>query len=175
MPHLYANLAHVVANNVVYLANLAALEQWYVHVRRPFFVAQELGELIYEGALKMLSLARRERVKRLTAMADKVPSAHPGGQTLRERAGEVAALFDGEPPATGRDAFLTALRQTIAEDGTGETTGPSNLVGRDYTQTIQRLPAGVAAAGVAWLQGIVDSLCGQADELLQPLHLFGRR
>jgi UDP-N-acetylglucosamine/UDP-N-acetylgalactosamine diphosphorylase len=167
-PRLYPNLARVVANNVVYLANLVALEQWYAHVRQPFFAAQELGGLVYEGALEMLALAKRERAKRLTAMAAKVSPDDAGRRALRERSAEVCALFDEEPPAAGRQAFLAAFRAAAA----GDTAGASPDVRRDYTQTIQQLPGDVVAAGVSWLQQVVDSLCEQAAVLLQPLSLF---
>ncbi len=58
--HNYSNLPRVVRNNIIYLANLVALEEWYRNVRWPFFARQEMGDLIYEGALEVLVLARRE-------------------------------------------------------------------------------------------------------------------
>ncbi len=42
-----------------------ALEQWYVHVRQPFFNNQEFGDLLYDGLIDKLSLAKAERIKRL--------------------------------------------------------------------------------------------------------------
>lgn len=167
-PRAYLDLPRVVANNIVYLANLMALEQWYVHVRRPFFAAQELGSLVYEGAVDTLALATRERVKRLTAMVAKVPPNDAGRQALRERIDDVCALFGAEPPAAGREAFLTAFEKATAADG-GSTAARGG-----YTQTIQQLPAEVAALGVTWLQQVVDTLRGQAGALLQPLRLFDR-
>lgn len=166
IPHAYPSLERVVTNNLVYMANLVALEQWYVHVRQPFFAAQELGALVYEGALEMLALARKERTKRLATMAAKVPSGDAGRDGLRERVDGVCALFDAEPPAAGRDAFLAAFRAATAGPASGSL---------DYTRTIQQLPGDVVAAGVAWLQQVVDSLCTQAAELLEPLPLFGER
>jgi bifunctional UDP-N-acetylglucosamine pyrophosphorylase / glucosamine-1-phosphate N-acetyltransferase len=175
-PHAYPHLTRVVANNIVYLANLVALEQWYVHVRQSFFAAQELGDLIYEGALEMLALAQEERVKRLIALAAKVPPDDAGRRTLRERVADVCALFEGDPSAVGRQAFLASLRDAIAGDvadgGPAAPHSASAAALREYTRTIQQLPGDVVAAGVLWLQQIVDYLCGQAAELLQPLRLF---
>ena len=159
VPHAYPHLERVVANNLVFMASLVALEQWYVHVRQPFFAAQELGGLVYEGALEMLALARAERAKRLIAMAAKVPAGDAGREALRERAAGVCALFEGEPPAAGREEFLDRF-------------GSAVTARQDYTQTIQQLPGDVVAAGVSWLQQLVDSLRAQAAELLQPLRLF---
>ncbi len=84
IPRTYGNLARLIRNNVVYLANLAALEQWYRAVRQPFFARQELGGLVYEGALVMLAGAKQERLKRLRAMAAKVPASHPCSNELSE-------------------------------------------------------------------------------------------
>ena len=73
IPHAYTNLSRIIGNNIIYLANLVALEQWYNHVRQPFFNKQEFGTLIYAGALEKLALAKKERVSRLKALAEKVP------------------------------------------------------------------------------------------------------
>ena len=62
-PQAYKRLSRIVEKNIVYLASLVALEQWYVHVRRPFFAAQDLGLLVYDGALRVLASARAERAK----------------------------------------------------------------------------------------------------------------
>ena len=75
VPGSYPNFAHLVENNVLYLANLAALEEWYRYVRRRFLETQEFGSLIYGGLIDKLRLARKERVKRLQAMALKAYAA----------------------------------------------------------------------------------------------------
>ena len=46
-PRAYANLHHIVENNIIYIANLMALEQWYIHVRRTFFDSLEFGGLFF--------------------------------------------------------------------------------------------------------------------------------
>ncbi|HQN20383.1 MAG TPA: UDP-N-acetylglucosamine pyrophosphorylase, partial [Syntrophobacteraceae bacterium] len=60
-PHRYSNLTRILKNNIIFLANLVALESWYRNVRRPFFSTMEFGELLYEGVLDKLALARKER------------------------------------------------------------------------------------------------------------------
>lgn len=161
VPHAYKNLARVVANNIVYLANLVALEQWYIHVRQPFFGAQELGSLVYEGALDMLALAKGERAKRLTAMVEKVSAGDAARGELKERIGEVCALFGEEPAALGGPAFLSAFQ---------EATGGAVV---DYIKTIQKLPPNVSAQGIEWLLRIVEGLCSRAGALLGSMHLYG--
>jgi bifunctional UDP-N-acetylglucosamine pyrophosphorylase / glucosamine-1-phosphate N-acetyltransferase len=151
-PHAHRQLNRTLVNNILYLANLVALDQWYRYVRRSFFEAQELGPLVYEAALEMLSLAREERTKRLLAMAEKAPqgSGADGRGGLSERVAEACSVFDEEPPAEGRDGFLESFSAA-----TGGAAG-------DYIKTIQGLPRDVRAQGVEWLQGLVDGLCGRA-------------
>jgi len=74
-PNSYPSISRIVGNNILYLANLVALEQWYMHVRQPFFNKQEFGDLVYAGAMDKLSSAKKERIKRLQAMADKAKTA----------------------------------------------------------------------------------------------------
>ena len=55
----YPNIRRILQNNVLYIANLAALESWYIDVRESYFAAQEFGPLIYAGARDQLSLAKK--------------------------------------------------------------------------------------------------------------------
>jgi bifunctional UDP-N-acetylglucosamine pyrophosphorylase / glucosamine-1-phosphate N-acetyltransferase len=158
--HAYKNLSRIVRNNVVYLGNLVALENWYRKVREPFFAAQDMGALIYGGALEVLSAAKEERTKRLAAMAEKVPMSGLGAEEFRERVGEVCSLFAGHPVVPGGEAFLAGLARATA-GGPGE-----------YVKTIQGLTPALSNLGVEWLQAIVDTLCGRADAHLASMDLF---
>ena len=71
-PGLYGDITRRVVNNVIYLANLLALKQWYVHVRRPFMTGDVHGEALYRGSLQVLDMAAAERLKRLDDLADKM-------------------------------------------------------------------------------------------------------
>jgi bifunctional UDP-N-acetylglucosamine pyrophosphorylase/glucosamine-1-phosphate N-acetyltransferase len=162
-PHTYRNLVRVVRTNVIYLANLVALEQWYRQVREPFFARQEMGVLVYAGALEMLTLAKEERAKRLTAMAAKVPVSTSEGRALSEGADAVCALFEGEPAVPDGTDFVGAFQQA-------STTAAGN-----YLETVQRLTPELRTMGIQWLERIVAALCDSADGLLGPMDLFGRR
>jgi len=50
---------------------------WYKNVRKIFFATQEFGAFLYEGAMDVLSLARKERLKRLRIMAQKAAAPSP--------------------------------------------------------------------------------------------------
>jgi len=162
-PHAYSKLVRVVRNNVLYLANLMALESWYRDVREPFFARQALGALVYEGALEMLALAKDERIKRLMAMASKVPVATLAGRAFHERAGELCALFEGNTAVTDGAPFLAALQPSSA------------AASGAYVETIQGLSPEVQELGRGWLQGIVDAYCVRASELMRDMDLFDDR
>ncbi|MDY0340193.1 MAG: UDP-N-acetylglucosamine pyrophosphorylase [Coriobacteriia bacterium] len=152
--HTYRNLRRVMHNNARYLANLVALEQWYRHVRRPFFARQEFGDFVYEGALETLAAARNERISRLITMAAKVPKTHAASAGLGACVSDLCALYtidEGLP--SGRE-FLDLMRPEEAA-----TRG-------NYLETVQHLPSETRTAGVEWLTQVVETLCSSANGLL---------
>ena len=159
-PHTYKNLVRIVRNNVIYLANLVALESWYREVREPFFARQEMGPFVYAAALEVLSMAKDERIKRLKAMAGKVPTSTASGGEFAEQADALGALFGDERGLPDGREFIGLLRLSGAELGT-------------YTETIQGLAPDVRRAGTQWLASIVGSLCERTDALLPAMDLFG--
>ncbi len=158
-PHTYKRLSRVVARNIVYLANLCALEKWYASVRRPFFERQDLGLLVYEGAREVLAAAKIERAKRLEAMVATVSPDDQARKELRERITEVLAVFD-QPEVDPGDGFLAAFWASA-----GQPPG-------DYIASVRSLRPEVSTAGVQWLQHMVDDLCAQAGSLVPTLGLF---
>jgi len=174
-PRAYIGLHRIVGNNIIYIANLMALEQWYIHVRRPFLESQEFGQLIYSGLLDKLTLAKKERIKRLQVLAEKskiLPenekerkSDTAGRNEFHERFLEIEGLFAGGIQ-TGeiqkcRDDFLFASESIRGEKGA------------NYISVIQGLPAHVSEKGVLWLQKTVDTFCEQVREIVPSLKIFG--
>ena len=163
IPHAYTNLSRIIGNNIIYLANLVALEQWYNHVRQPFFNKQEFGTLIYAGALEKLALAKKERVSRLKALAEKIPEHNSARRELLENMDSVCGLFGIDLPdsiiSSSRDGFLAAFNESSQDSA------------KDYITAIQTLPPAVAQQGVVWLQLIIDSLCSRASVMLTSLKM----
>ncbi|MDD5009022.1 MAG: hypothetical protein PHU49_14460 [Syntrophorhabdaceae bacterium] len=175
-PGMYANLHRIVGNNIIYLANLVALEEWYIHVRRPFLDAQEFGHLIYAGLLDKLALAKEERIKRLRMLAEKAKvSSDDSAGKERELAGrkefhekfiEVEGLFTGSIESDtiekDRDDFLSSFDKI------------SGGSGKNYIAAIQDIPAHISEKGVVWLQGIVDTFCEKVKTIMPSLNMFGK-
>lgn len=156
--HSYKQLARIVERNLTYIASLDALEAWYRQVRRPFFEAQDLGDLVYAGALTALASARKERTKRLGALVDRVTPDDAGRQELKDNITAVLGCFGGE--AGTAPAALTASLTDAAVGGT------------DYISAIKALPSDLSASGVEWLQALIDDRCARAAALTPSLPLF---
>ncbi|MCX5811637.1 MAG: UDP-N-acetylglucosamine pyrophosphorylase [Proteobacteria bacterium] len=175
-PKNYPSISRVVGNNILYLANLVALEQWYMHIRQPFFKEQEFGELIYAGAMDKLPSAKKERIKRLADMADKAKVSiekypdkkqsetgkkefHAAVDNIREIfTGNLASNLHGEL----RDSFLAATNLQKQNDD------------KNYIDFIKSLPVDASRAGVKWLEAIIDSLCSEASSSMPSLNLFNK-
>ena len=173
LPALYPNLVRVVENNIIYLANLSALKEWYIHVRKQFLDGQEFGPLIHAGLLDKLSLAKKERLKRFEAMAKRASATEPSGSKktahLRKKLGssidKVQGIFEGDvAPNTEanalREKFLKGLEKAMQG-------GPGN-----YVETIQGLHADISSKGTKWLECIVANCCSTALTAMPGLKLF---
>ncbi len=173
VPTAYPGLGRIVENNILYLANLAALEAWYREVRKPFLEAKEFGALLYAGVMDQLSLASKERLKRLEAMAEKAvasvsPERPPESVRSRREFHEHLKSIEGtfhervQSDATkkSREAFLKDFQKAAGNDRV------------NYIATIQSLPAKVSSKGVRWLSNLVDDLCARAKTALPSMNLF---
>jgi bifunctional UDP-N-acetylglucosamine pyrophosphorylase / glucosamine-1-phosphate N-acetyltransferase len=175
-PRAYIGLHRIVGNNILYIANLMALEEWYIHVRRPFFESQEFGQRIFSGLLDKLALAKKERLKRLQVLAEKVEVSPEneekrkldmaGRKEFHERFSEIEGLFVGGVQSSAvqmrRDDFLS-LSDTMR-----------NERGANYIAVVKGIPANVSEKGVLWLQTIVDTYCEQAKAIMPSFNLFNK-
>ncbi|HOS09136.1 MAG TPA: UDP-N-acetylglucosamine pyrophosphorylase [Smithellaceae bacterium] len=74
-PGLYGDVSHKVASNILYVANLLALRQWYRYVRHGFFVREKYGDDLYAGSQKVLENALTERIVQLRIFAKNLEKA----------------------------------------------------------------------------------------------------
>ena len=174
IPRAYPNLSHIVENNILYIANLIALEQWYLQVRKMFFEEQEFGHLIFTAILENLQMAKQERIKRLQDMAAKMvvsidkekgrAGAIRAKQEFYEKGKLLEELLVSEAGKTAgeekREPFLTAFVKHKEKQG------------GNYIEVIQSLPPHVSEMGTQWLDAIVDLICGQSRETLPALNMF---
>jgi UDP-N-acetylglucosamine/UDP-N-acetylgalactosamine diphosphorylase len=166
----YGNVQRRVLNNIIYLANLLALRQWYIHVRKPFFKNQEFGDGLFEGALEKLEMAVSERLKRFEALSQKMEqSIEIGKDVLQGQQKDIvlqqqSELLNNWTPLG--QCFSEQNEMAIAEkERTSFIQAINDIVekeDRGYTDAIQALDADIASIGVYWLQSIVDGILKRA-------------
>ena len=167
-PGVYRSEKRIVINNIIYIANLIALGHWYHHVRS-MFVSEQFPKALLDGLQEKLSMAIGERIRRLGELSLKLPDT---GDSQTDRSGilirQRKELFDRWPELNGyleargdragdsadRDRLLETINSGIDRSG------------REYINTIQRLPSEAAVCGTLWLQGIVDSILEDAFEII---------
>jgi bifunctional UDP-N-acetylglucosamine pyrophosphorylase / glucosamine-1-phosphate N-acetyltransferase len=159
---MYRSVKRIVENNVTYIADLLALRQWYLHVRKRF-VGEDFSPPLLEGLNNNIDCAIAERILRFKNFVEKMPDSI---EIYKKTAGEnasrklihqkeqliqgwthVAASFQKGLNCTGepylKDSFLQAVDAGI------------NNCGKDYIITIQSLSPDSKTIGTRWLQGIV--------------------
>jgi len=134
--------ARTIENNVVYLANLAALRRWYLDARA-LFVGERFPAELHAGLVQTLDRAIAERLKRLNQFFEIMEK-----RDVLERWPEFADTYrkrlEQAGDAAKRDSFLEVLAAKAREEG------------KRYLNVIRSLSKEEAAAGTAWLQGLVE-------------------
>ena len=168
LPGKLGNDRRTVVNNLVYIANLIALNQWYRHVRSQF-VSEDFSELLLAGIKEKLNWAISERIQRLNRFCHKTnedPAGPQNGppatksavakqrQELIANWAQLQDVFESYPNVIGderiRDAFLDTVRKAIQKSGP------------NYITVIQQLSPSEGELATDWLQGIVDQIVKRA-------------
>lgn len=142
----------IIENNVIYLANLAALRLWYLEARA-LFVGERFPEELHAGLLQTLESSISERLRRLRQYLEIADKREPLDRWPEFEASFQESLERKGDPAL-RDRFLGALAAKICETG------------KEYIKTIQSIPDEDAAVGTSWLQGFVDETAGTLQRIL---------
>jgi UDP-N-acetylglucosamine/UDP-N-acetylgalactosamine diphosphorylase len=137
----------VILSNIIYVANLMALRQWYGEVRRRF-IGEDLPEDLLTGARNILETAVGERMKRLAAFVE-------GQETiLAERWPGLGGYLESAGDLTGdarlRDPFLEAIDRSATRHR------------NDYVNAIQGLESGDSKRGTDWLRDLVERITSGA-------------
>jgi len=173
-PGLYNNVKRIIDLNTGYIANLIALRRWYLDVRSGLMNQGPMGNALLEGALEKLDKAIQERLKRLGAVAGRMPrsieiykevTSGNSNKALIQRKKEFSEKWPEleqvfkdslawEGDSSQKDRFLSTLEKT------------SRAKGENYVDTIKGLDENEALAGTIWLQDIVDKITEHIWKLL---------
>ncbi len=168
-PGKYHGNKRIILNNIIYIGNLIALQQWYRQVRT-LFISKRFPETLMLGLKKNIHTAIEERIKRLEAVCLKMTEDGQEGKSpkfvkqsleLSERWPELKESFKeqqaNEGKAVLRDQFLKSIHQGISTSG------------HEYIPVIQGLDPADSARGTQWLQGIIDDILSGAQKILPSL------
>lgn len=152
-PRGYRSVRRVMEHGAVYVGNIAALQAWYRLVRRPLMERTPWGAACLEGALRQLAAVRKERIKRMDAVAKAIGKEDRGALDA-ELAAAHAELVSAWPALRGRlesleDAECPEREVFLAAWGAA----PEEV----YLDRVHGLGAEARRAGTAWLQKIVDA------------------
>jgi len=141
------SLNRIIKNNIIYISNLIALEDWYVHVRQPFLKKTEFGDFIYNGLIDKIHMAIEERLKRLKELLEKHKEQKPEFfnkfEILDELIKNRAQIKEG---IKERDKFINILNLHITD-------------GRlNYIYFIKNLTGDIKKLGTNWLYRIINNL-----------------
>jgi UDP-N-acetylglucosamine/UDP-N-acetylgalactosamine diphosphorylase len=171
-PGVYYNIKRITVNNIIYIANLIALEHWYTHVRARF-LSDDFPKPLFDGLKEKLDMAIGERIHRLKALSQKMFDSMQADPHTKEneshlvlkqktelfkRWTQVEECFKSqrntEENKGVRDVFLKKLDLGIKTSG------------RDYILVIKGLSVEDTKAGTDWLQGIVDHITAGALKII---------
>jgi bifunctional UDP-N-acetylglucosamine pyrophosphorylase / glucosamine-1-phosphate N-acetyltransferase len=160
VPENYQASKRIIMNNIIYIANLIALQQWYRQVRISFISKRFPGTLML-GLKKNIHSAIQERIHRLEAVCLKPPESSLQKSEIYNRWPELKDSFHAHQEKEGdtelRDKFLESVSRNIS------------AIGKDYIAVIQGLAAEDSEIGVQWLQGIVDRIIETAKNIVPSL------
>jgi len=155
-PGRFSATGRIIKNNLVYIANLMALHQWYRRVRS-LLVGPRFPEALLAGLLENSRLAVAERTRCLKELGDKM--AQSGDSSLSERWPALDEALHRRLDSAGDlrvcESFLEAMTSMLAREG------------KDYIAVIKALSAHASGQGTAWLQGIVDAAVADALKALE--------
>jgi UDP-N-acetylglucosamine/UDP-N-acetylgalactosamine diphosphorylase len=172
-PGAYIGIKRIVINNIIYIANLTALMQWYIYVRTRF-ISDDFPKPLFAGLKEKLYMAIDERIKRFKALCDKMQDVAASDQyaendepssivarqkhelyRMRIRLEEsFVELRDNAGDQALRDVFLERIDTGIKKWG------------KDYITVIKGLESKDSKAGTMWLQGIVDNITIKLLEII---------
>jgi len=174
---MYRSIKRIVFNNIVYIGNLMALEQWYNHVRSQF-ISNDFPEPLLDALKEKLAMAVDERIGRLKTLSQKMPDSVKVYQKIsKENASSrilqqknefynkwteiedhFRSLTNIDVKENLRDVFLEKIRLGIINTG------------KDYISVISELKGEDKEHGTRWLQSIVDHI---VDGVLKIIPSFG--
>lgn len=158
----YRQIYRIVFNNLVYIGNIRAMQQWYRFVRAESMADDSYLWACYQGVVKNLQLILTERISRLDQLVEKMPLSIRALKNRARNAKEDQELkmqqkfMECWPEIGGR--LLTTLDDSIGEQNRNvflSEWSQLDTVGH-HIDAIGMVSAKVRDAGGLWLQAIIE-------------------
>ena len=167
----YHGLKRILTNNIFYIANLAALGQWYDQVRR-LFVSNAFPQTLLEALQEKLKLAVHERIERLGELMRKIADDDKQVQNNPSDLNPLQKEFNNYWPEL--ESFLKANRNSEGEKALKDhfleiICREVDNNGKQYLQVITGLSQETSETGTLWLQGIVNEVTSGAFRIMPSL------
>jgi bifunctional UDP-N-acetylglucosamine pyrophosphorylase / glucosamine-1-phosphate N-acetyltransferase len=151
-------LKRIIRNNLIYIGNLTALGRWYRHVRAKF-IGSDFPPALHAGLLETIEVCIAERVRQLGRLSAILGQSQNGGQhELVARWNEIQARLLHASASDGSqqllEGFVSIIERTVGE------------IGKSYLDVIKALDSEQAAAGILWLEGIVQQVLDSTADIL---------
>jgi hypothetical protein len=148
---IHMGAARIFNHNIRYIAGLAALNAWYVHVR-PLFVTDALSRELVRGLQIILAGCIAERIRQLEKFCDTLGNASNHDRILASMETAVRhvdrALAAGTSLSMAGNEFVSRVAARVDEKE------------KDYIATIQGLSRELKSLGSGWLFDIETTLSG---------------
>ncbi|MFZ0613611.1 MAG: protein GlmU [Desulfobacterales bacterium] len=164
----YHGLKRIVTNNIIYIANLVALGQWYDQVRR-LFVSNDFPQALLAGLQEKLQTAVDERVERLGELIQKIAEREfePRNNLSESKSPQegfndcwpdLKSFLEDNRKREGEQALRDPFLQIISKE--------IDRKGKPYLTAIIGLNLEVSSMGTRWLQGIVTDVTEGAFQII---------
>jgi len=173
----YHGFRRILTNNIIYLANLTALGQWYDQVRR-LFVSNDFPQMLLDGLQDKLQMAVDERIVRLSELIHKLVEQEAEGEESSSESSsvqkghanwlpELESFLSENRNREGdhdlRDRFIDAIDKGVDQNG------------KQYLKVISGLNPKASEIGTRWLQGIVNEVTDGAFQIVPILNANHKR
>ena len=164
----YHSIKRILTNNIIYIANLAALGQWYEQVRS-LFVSNNFPRMLLEGLQDKLQMAVDERIVRLSELVHKLLEQETEGEENSLESSSVQKEHDNWLPEL--ESFLRETRNRVGENALRDRFQEiiCEKIDQDsnqYLQVITGLSSEDSELGTRWLQGIANKVTDGAFQII---------
>ncbi|MGV8058628.1 MAG: hypothetical protein AB2L12_11475 [Smithellaceae bacterium] len=153
--------------NILYMANLLALKQWYLHVRQDFFRKQKFGAGLYAGANLVLSDAFAERLKQMRLFVSAMETSLPAMAKAKKKSMSDNYVYI-QRELLSKWPQIEAYLNSAVEENLGlkkkeafiKIIQKKSALNNSYLETIKLLTPVAARTGADWLEQIITGITG---------------